>query len=81
MDYDAVVATLFIILVIIGWIIAIPTGVAYFIVFIMCKEKKNCKRDDCCLRGFCNRTALSDKEREVFRKKLESMDDVEEERK
>lgn len=75
MDYDAVVATLFIVLVIISWIIAILTGIAHFVVLIMCIGKKDCKKDDCCLRGYCNRTTLSDKEREVFRKKLESMDD------
>ena len=75
------VACIFFIVIIIGWIIAIPIGIAHFVAFIMCIGKKNCKRDDCCLRGFCNRTALSDKERECIRKKIENMDDVEEERK
>lgn len=75
MDFSLIAACIFFIAIIIGWIITIPIGIAYFLAFIMCKEKKHCKKDDCRLRRYCNRIALSDKEREVFRKKLESMDD------
>lgn len=81
MDYGFIVATLFILSIVIGWIIAIPRGIANFVMYIMCIGKKNCKKDDCYFRGFCNRTAWSDKEKDVIRKKIESMDDGEGERK
>ena len=81
MDLGFIVAGIFFIAVIIGWIIAIPIGIVHFVAFIMCNGKKDCKKDACLLSRYCNRTALSDKEREMFRKKLESMDDAEEERK
>ena len=81
MDFSLIAACIFFIAIIIGWIFAILRGIAHFVAFIMCIGKRNCKKDDCCFRRFCNRTVLSDKEKEVFRKKLESMDDAEDDRK
>ena len=81
MDFGLIVAGSFIASIIIGWIVAISKGIVYFVAFVMCIGKRNCKKDDCCLRGYCNRTVWSDKEKDVIRKKIESMDDGEGERK
>lgn len=73
MDFGFIVAKFFILTIIVGWIIVIPRGIAYILTFILCIGKKECKKDDCCLRGFCNKTALSDKEKEIIKKKIESL--------
>ena len=75
MDFEIIVAGIFIISIIISWIIAIPIGMAHFLAFILCIGKERCKKDDCCLRKFCNRTAWSDKENEIIRKKIEGLRD------
>ena len=75
MDLGFIVAGIFFMAVIISWIIAIPIEIAHFVAYIICNGKKDCKKDDCYFRGYCNRTALSDKERKLIKKKIESMDD------
>lgn len=77
MDFGFIVAIFFILSIIVGWIIAVPVGIAYFLAFIICIEKKECKKDVCCLRGFCNKTALSAKEKALIKKKIESLGDKE----
>ena len=81
MNFGLIVAGSFIASIIIGWIVAISKGIVHFLVFARCIGKEKCKKDSCCLRGYCNRTAWSDKEKDVIRKKIESMDDGEGERK
>lgn len=77
MDFSLIAACIFFIAIIIGWIIAIPTGIAHFVVYIMCIGKRNCKIDDCPFREYCTRTAPSDKEKEIIRKKIEKLGDTE----
>ena len=78
MDFGLLVAGSFIASIIIGWIVAILNGIAYIIAFIRCIGKTQCKRDKCCLRNYCTRTACSDKEKDVIRKKIDELEDTEE---
>ena len=73
MDFGLIVAGSFIASIIIGWIVVILNGIAYIIAFIHCIGKTKCKQDDCYLRKFCTRTACSDKEKDIIRKKIDSL--------
>lgn len=73
MDFGFAAAIFFVLSIIVGWIVAILNGIAYIIVFIRCIGKTQCKRDKCCLRNYCIRTACSDKEKDIIRKKIESL--------
>ena len=73
MDFGLLLAVFFILSMIIGWIIVIPRGIAYILTFILCVGKKECKKDDCLFREFCTRTVYSDKEKEIIKKKIESL--------
>ena len=77
MDYGSIIATLFILSIVVGWIVAISKGIVHFLVFARCIGKEKCKKDSCCLRGYCNRTAWSNKEKDVIRKKIEELGDTE----
>ena len=76
MDYGSIIATLFILSIVVGWIVAISKGIVHFLAFVRCIGKEKCKKDSCCLRGYCNRTAWSDKEKDVIRKKIEELGDT-----
>lgn len=74
-DFGWIAVIILVLSFIIGWIIAILREITCFVAFIMCIGKSNCKKDDCRLRRFCKRTAWSDREKELIRKKIDSLGD------
>ena len=42
---------------------------------VKCRKMKNCQKDDCPFRKHCRHTALSDAEKAIIQKKIDSLKD------